>query len=144
MEKLVFSCTFKNNSDFEDLALELWLDNNKFFDSNVKKGTTPISYEFDEDEADHSLKIILKNKTSHHTTVDKDGKILEDTLISINDICFDEINVDQLFFEHAVYSHNYNGSGDNVEDNCYGDLGCNGTVELKFSTPFYVWLLEHM
>ena len=144
MEKLVFSCTVENNSDFEDLALEFWLDDDKFFDSNVKKRDTSISYELDEDEADHSLKIILKNKTIDHTNVDETGAILFDTLISIKDISFDEINIDQLFFEHAVYTHNYNGSGDNVEEKFYGDLGCNGTVELKFSTPFYMWLLEHM
>ena len=144
MEKLVFSCTVENNSDFEDLGLEFWLDDDKFFDSNVKKGDTSIIYEFKEDEADHSLKIVLKNKTIDHTTVDDTGKILTDALTSIKEICFDEINIDQLFFEHAVYTHNYNGSGDNIEDEFYGNLGCNGTVELKFSTPFYMWLLEHM
>lgn len=144
MEKIVFSCTIENNSDFEDLALELWLDNNNFFDSNVKKGDSSISYEFNEDSADHILKIVLKNKTTDHTTVDEFGKILSDTLISIKNICFDEITIDQLFFEHAVYTHNYNESGADVEEKFYGDLGCNGTVELKFSTPFYMWLLEHM
>ena len=144
MEKIVFSCSVNNISDFEDLALEFWLDDNKFFDNNVKKGNIRVSYEFDEDEADHILKIVLKNKTIDHTTVDETGKILSDTLVSINDISFDEININQLFFEHAVYTHNYNGSGADVEEKFYGDLGCNGTVELKFSTPFYMWLLEHM
>ena len=144
MEKLVFSCTIENNSDFEDLGLEFWLDDDKFFDSSIKKGITFVSYEFNEDEAKHSLRIILKNKTVDHTSVDEKGIILSDALLSIKDICFDEINLDQLFSEHAVYSHNYNGSGEDVQDKCYGDLGCNGTVELKFSTPFYMWLLEHM
>ena len=144
MEKIVFSCTVSNTSDFEDLALEFWLDDNKFFDNNVKKGNICVSYEFDEDEADHILKIVLKNKTIDHTTVDETGKILFDTLVSINDISFDEININQLFFEHAVYTHNYNGSGADVEEKFYGDLGCNGTVELKFTTPFYMWLFENM
>lgn len=143
MEKLAFSCTIENNSDFEDLGLEFWLDDDKFFDSNVKKGDTSINYKFNEDEADHSLKIVLKNKTIDHTTIDESGKIISDALISIKDISFDEININQMFFEHSVYSHNYNGSGNNVEDKFYGDLGCNGTLELKFSTPFYMWFLEH-
>ena len=144
MEKIAFSCTIENNSDFEDLGLEFWLDNDKFFDSNVKKKGASVNYEFDEDEANHCLKIIFKNKTTCHTNVDESGKIVSDALISINNISFNQINVDKLFSEHAVYTHNYNGSSDEIVDKFYGDLGCNGEVVFKFTTPFYMWLLENM
>jgi len=144
METIKFSCTIENNTDFDDLGIEFWLDNTCFFDSIIKKKQTLVNYEFNEDEADHVLRIIFKNKTIDHTTVDNTGKILTDALITVKDIVFDDINIDQLFFEHAVYMHNYNSTYSTVVDKFYGDLGCNGTVELKFSTPFYMWLLEHL
>ena len=145
MEKLKFSCTLVNNSDTTDLAIELWLDNKKFFDTNVKKGDTPTVYEFNKDETDHSFRIVLKNKTIDHTTVDDSGKILSDALISIKDISFDEINIDQLFFENAVYSHKTNNEDNELLDyDFYGHLGCNGTVTFNFYTPFHIWLLENI
>lgn len=144
MGKITFTCTIENNSDFENLGVEFWLDETKFFDSLIAKGITPITYEFAEDEADHSVKIILKNKTAEHTTISDDGKLLSDALISVKNIKFDDIEIDQLFFENAVYTHNYNGSGNWVDEKFYGHMGCNGKVELKFSTPFYMWLLKNM
>mgnify|MGYP003352455181 CR=1 FL=1 len=45
---------------------------------------------------------------------------------------------------YDAYRHDYNGTGQPTEDNFFGVLGCNGTVELRFTTPIYLWLLEHM
>jgi hypothetical protein len=47
--------------------------------------------------------------------------------------------IDQL-----VYEHNANGTGPLVQDKFYGEMGCNGTVTLEFSSPTYLWLLEQM
>jgi hypothetical protein len=44
----------------------------------------------------------------------------------------------------AKYQHDFNGTGKLTTQNFYGELGCNGTVSLKFSTPIYIWLLENM
>ena len=49
-----------------------------------------------------------------------------------------------MFVEQAVYTHDFNGTSKATENKFYGELGCNGTVSLKFSTPMYLWLLEHM
>ena len=144
MEKITFTCIIENLSGFEDLSLEFWLDDHKFFDATVNKGISTITHQFDDDESMHSLRIILKNKSAEHTTVDESGKIIQDALLSIKNICFDDISIDQLFFKNAVYSHNFNDTGPDTEDQFYGDLGCNGEVELEFSTPIYLWLLEHM
>jgi len=144
LEKIVFSCEVGNNSDIEDLALEFWIDGNKFFDDKIKKGSTLVHHEFNDDESNHNLEIILKNKTMHHTTVNEAGEIVSDALISIKDIVIDKVNIDQLFFKHAVYSHNYNGTASYVEEKFHGSMGCNGALEFTFTTPFYMWLLEHL
>lgn len=144
MKKLKFSCTVENTSRFDNLKLEFWLDNIKFFDSAVASGKTSVCYDFEEDNASHCLKIVLKDKTHEHTTVDDSGNIVSDVLISIKEICFDDIPVDQMIFDNATYTHNNNNSTDDIEDKFYGHLGCNGTVALEIKTPLYLWLLENM
>jgi hypothetical protein len=61
-----------------------------------------------------------------------------------NLISFDEIDCTQIIQDLAVYRHNFNGTGADIPDQFFGDMGCNGTIELKFATPVYLWLLENM
>lgn len=144
MEKINFSCNVKNTSDHTDLALEFWLDGDKFFDNHVKVGNTCINYQFDEDEADHCLSIVLKNKAQHHTKIDESGSILSDAVLTITDITFDDIQLDQIVYENAVYTHSYNGTGEETKEKFFGTLGCNGKVEFNFYTPFFMFFLEKM
>jgi hypothetical protein len=46
--------------------------------------------------------------------------------------------------EVAAYHHDTNGSTAPVTDSFYGTMGCNGRVEMRFTTPIYLWLLENM
>lgn len=144
MENLLFKCTLSNSTRFNDLGIEIWLDNNKFFDQNISTGSHHIAHTFPEDEAEHSLRFVLKNKQLGHTTINDTGEIISDALINISDISFDNVEIDQLFFEHATYTHDFNGATKLTNTKFYGSMGCNGTLELNFSTPFYMWLLEHM
>ena len=95
-------------------------------------------------DADHQLTFCLSQKTTAHTTIDGSGNIVSDVVVEIKDLCFDEIPLAQIFIEHAVYEHDFNGTGQLVKDKFYGTMGCNGTVALKFTTPIYLWFLEHM
>jgi hypothetical protein len=49
-----------------------------------------------------------------------------------------------MITQQATYTHNFNGAGAETQEKFYGEIGCNGIVSLKFSTPIYLWLLEHM
>jgi hypothetical protein len=97
-----------------------------------------------EDEADHELRFVMKNKLPEHTQVDEQGDIVKDARIVIRNISFDEIPLGQIVIKKAEYTHNFNGSSETVVDKFYGEIGCNGAVSLKFSTPIYLWLLENM
>lgn len=144
MEKVNFTCNLVNKSDTSDLAIELWLDNVKFFDNSVPPGEHPVRCEFEDSEEEHVLQFVLKNKTVDHTQVSENGEILSDALIEINNICFDDINIDQIVYQTAKYIHNQNNTAETIEDSFFGPMGCNGTVKFEFTGPFYVWLLEHM
>ena len=128
-----------------ELGFEAWIDDRKFLDVDHVKETQPVAVELeDQDDAEHELRLVLKNKTTEHTQVDEHGNIVADARLLITDVAFDEIRLGHMFSEQAVYTHNFNGTGKETEDKFYGELGCNGTVSLKFATPMYLWLLEHM
>jgi hypothetical protein len=126
------------------LGVEVWIDQQQIFDTEHLASTVKISHDIDEDDAEHQLHVVLKNKLPEHTTVDADGNITQDSVINVGSFEFDEIDVDQVVQEQAVYHHNFNGSAADVQDKFFGSMGCNGTVSLKFSSPIYIWLLENM
>jgi hypothetical protein len=143
--KFLITATVDTNSADKPLGLEIWLDNKLLQQNNTITGSNNITVEVDdEEEAEHELKFVLKNKTPEHTKVDSDGNILDDTVVKISDLKFDGIELGHMFYEQAVYRHNFNGSGPETEDKFFGIMGCNGAVTLKFTTPMYLWLLENM
>jgi hypothetical protein len=145
MQKIRISLDVINTSASHNIGIELFLDKVKFFDSIVSPGTHHVVHEFDEDEAEHYLYIVMKGKTQQDTKIDDQGNILEDAIIDIRNISVDEINIDQLVYDLAQYIHDGNGAEPVASINkFYGHLGCNGRVQLKFSCPTYLWLLENM
>jgi hypothetical protein len=126
------------------LGFETWLDDRLFLDVDHVQQVQKVTVEMDDDNAEHELRLVLKNKTAEHTCVDANGSIIQDARLRITDIAFDEIQLGHMFTEQAVYTHNFNSTGQPTQDKFYGEMGCNGTVSLKFTTPMYLWLLEHM
>lgn len=136
-------CVTTNNPDTA-LGFEAWLDDKIMFDADRVQQSTEISISVADEDAEHVLRLVLKGKCIDHTTVDSDGNILSDTVLTISDLAFDGIVLGQMLYDKATYVHDFNGSGKQVEDKFYGIMGCNGTVSLTFSTPVYLWLLENM
>jgi hypothetical protein len=124
--------------------MEIWLDQHKLFDQDRIDQIYQVEYELSDDDGDHELRFVLKNKQSGHTQVDAEGNIVSDATVMVSDIRFDDIDCQYLTTKLAEYQHDFNGTGNPIVDEFYGELGCNGTVSLKFSTPIYIWLLENM
>jgi hypothetical protein len=133
-----------SNNPTAALGFEAWIDNTIMFDINSVQTSTQVSIPIPDDDAEHVLKLILKGKCVEHTTVDSAGQIISDSVLTISDLAFDGIALGQIVYDKATYTHNFNGSGNSVEDQFFGTMGCNGAVALKFSTPIYLWLLENM
>jgi hypothetical protein len=143
--KFTITADVDTNSADNPLGLEVWVDNKllQYIDSVVGPAVVSVEVE-DADDVKHELKFVLTNKTQAHTTVDESGNILNDSVVEIKNIKFGEIELGHMFYEQAVYNHNFNGNGPVTEEKFYGTMGCNGTVSLKFTTPMYLWLLENM
>jgi hypothetical protein len=103
------------------------------------------------EEGNHELKIRLENKTSDDVVKDNPNSIdqftvVKDLLLNIDDIEIEDINLGHLKWS-AEYvldkPQEYQGKIITHMDNCV-NLGWNGTYILKFSSPFYIWLLEKL
>ena len=126
------------------LGTDVWIDNICVVNGELVDRIVHFSHVLEEDNAEHELRIVMKHKTPDHTELDNAGNIIRDAMLSISDIKFDEIALGQVLLNKAVYTHDFNGSQPPVDDKFFGDLGCNGTVSLKFTAPTYLWLLENM
>jgi hypothetical protein len=141
---ITISCIVDTTDPAAALGFEAWIDNQKFFDTDHVQARQPVVVEIADDDSEHELRFVLKNKIADHTRIDDAGNIVSDTTLTITDLAFDEIKLGHIVTEQAVYTHDFNGTQKEIQDKFYGEMGCNGTVSLKFITPVYLWLLEHM
>jgi len=138
------SCTISGTDITAQLGLEIWINDQQIFDNYSVASPQLFSYKITESDGNHELRFVMKNKRPDHTVLDHAGNIIKDAKILINNLTFDEIELGQVLFDHAEYTHNFNGTGATTTEKFYGEIGCNGTVSLKFTTPIYLWLLENM
>ena len=106
------------------------------------------SFTCDLDEREHVLGIRLLNKEMSDTVQNEDKTaIVNDLLLNIVSIEIDDIEVGKCKWENSVFvldsPAEYNGQTVTELTRCV-NLGFNGEYQFKFSTPYYVWLLENM
>ena len=139
------SCVIGTTDPTAQLGLTIYLDSHVLFNSDhVTQTHLPLTFDLEEDEAKHELQFVMKNKSVNDTVVDKNGNIVRDARLIISNLTFEEIALNQIFIDHAVYTHDFNGSQNEIKDKFYGEMGCNGTVSLEYTTPVYLWFLENM
>ena len=140
--------TISGNIDSSDtkipLGVEVWIDNTCIINTDHVDSNIQFTQEIPDDESEHELRIVLKNKVSAHTKIDDQNQLIEDVVLSVNDLCFDGVRLNYNCQQLITYTHDLNGTGDITHDKFYGEMGCNGTLSLKFTSPVYLWLLENM
>jgi hypothetical protein len=124
----------------------VWFDDHVVIQSEIaSKAEQIVSFERRVDEGAHELKIRLENKTNSDT-VTENGQVVKDMLLNIDDITIDDISLGNLLWS-AEYildrPQEYQGKTIDHLDGCV-NLGWNGTYVLKFTSPFYIWLLEKL
>ena len=106
--------------------------------------THQISHEFEDvDGQEHVLSIALSNKLPSHTKVDEQGNIVSDLLVNVSKFLLESVSIDQLVWASATYHHDFNGTRPSTVEQFFGNMGCNGQVEFRFTSPAYIWLLEN-
>ena len=144
MSTVKLSCMVEPTDSTKPLAFEIYLDHQSLFRVSPVTGPTPVTVEIPDDSAQHVLSFRLSGKTADHTELDSNGNIVRDSCLKITQISFDDIDITNLLPQTAVYYHDFNGTGSATQDTFYDVMGCNGSVDLPFTTPIYLWLLENM
>ena len=145
-EKLSFVVALSGTFWDQRPQFSIWLDDHVVTQSEiVSAAEQSITFEHTVDEGPHTLKIRLENKTTSDTVIEN-GEVVKDMLLNINDITIDDISLGNLLWSaEYILDHpqEYKGQTITKLDNCV-NLGWNGTYVLKFTSPFYVWLLEKL
>lgn len=138
------SCRISTTDAAVPLGIEIWLDDKCIFDQPWVQDTIEWCHSMPDDDGAHELRWVLKNKTQDHTQIDEQHNITKDGLLIIQDLSFDNIELGHVFTTSSSYRHDHNGTTEMADHSFYGEMGCNGTVSLKFTTPVYLWLLENL
>jgi len=145
-ESLEFAVTVSGTYWDRKPQFSIWLDDHVIIQTSISsESQQPHKFTRTIDEGEHTLKIRLENKTSSDTQI-VNGEVTNDMILNIDDITIDDISLGQLLWD-AEYKldkpQQYNGKEITELDNCV-NLGWNGTYVLKFTSPFYIWLLEKL
>ena len=146
MEELKLNFELNTTDPVAKLGFEVWVNEQCVFDTDHVAESLTITGNLPSDdvEKEHTLRLVLKNKLPEHTTISESGEILHDACLTISQLKFDNIPLNNLINELSVYNHDFNRTQAPTTEKFFGTMGCNGTVELKFTTPIYLWMLENL
>ena len=143
MSSSVFSVTLGTNGP--GLTVCVMLDHHVLYRGDPAGSTVTVCHDINDDDiSDHSLIIELANKTEAHCQVNEHGEIMKDTVVSLHSIMFDDVDITSNMRYISRYQHDFNGTGQTIEEPLMGTMGCNGTVTFDFTSPVYLWILENM
>ena len=145
-ETLSFVVTLSGTFWEKRPQFSIWLDDRIIIQSELtNQELRDIKFEHTVEQGPHDLKIRLENKADSDTVIEND-KIVKDMLLNIDDIIIDDISLGNLLWSAKYIPDKkqfYKGQEVDHLDSCV-NLGWNGTYILKFTSPFYIWLLENL
>jgi len=141
---VLISCDIESTDYSVPLGMEIWLDSNLIQAIDPVSQATHVEFTVDDADAQHELWFKLKNKQAQHTQIDSNNQIIKDATVKIANVEFDGIPLGQVLTKLAEYHHNFNDTAAPTVNKFYGEMGCNGLAVLKFTTPIYLWMLDHL
>jgi len=140
----VFGCQIGTTDASVPLSMRVVLNGQVVLEILHVTETVHFEYTIPDSEQEYTFAFEMSGKTADHTKLDDHGNIIKDACLTVLHMNFDKIDIGNILTSAAKYTHNFNGCGEDVVEKFYGDMGCNGQVTLKFSSPIYLWLLESM
>lgn len=126
------------------LNLEVAVDNKILWSKDIRLSQSVlIDCDDSMEKTSRILQFRMQGKTPQHTAV-SDGQIISDVCLSIKQTSFDGILIQRYLENNNRYFHDHNGNSEPVCQQFYGIMGCNGTVEMAFEAPVFLWLLENL
>ena len=131
METVKISFDIETSDAECPLGVEIWLDDTVLLTNNHVQEKIAFNYNIRDDDDEHKLRVVLSGKTADHTRVDEAGNIVKDATLQISNVVIDDLDVNQLFLEKCVYTHDFNGTQSEIQDTFHGIAGCNGTISFE-------------
>lgn len=133
------------NGNSQDVVLEIYLNQSKIFNTTADNQIHTVCLDISEDPADHVLTVKMNGKNRTHTVVDSNGSIVQDVYFEISRLEFDGLDMKDFYcLGKQCYTHSFNSARPEILDEFYGAMGCNGVVNLEFSTPIYLWMYHNL
>jgi hypothetical protein len=133
------------NQFCKEIMLEVWIDEQKIYETVATPDLHTINAQLTEEPGNHVLKLVMLGKLPQHTVCDTSGNILSDIYFQIFKLEFEELDMQNIFCQGLpIYTHSFNSTQAEFVDEFYGMLGCNGIVEIRFSTPIFLWLTDYL
>lgn len=133
------------NKNCTEVMLDVYCDDRKIFSTSATDVTHTVEIDVDDQPAQHQLRLVMSGKTRQHTKLDDQGNIAEDVFFTVSRLEFEELDMREIFcLGRPCYRHSFNGTRSEFLDEFYGFIGCNGTVELIFETPVFLWLNNYL
>ena len=128
---LVFSASFCNGWP----KIKVYLDEDLYQDHNFSKDSETVDVPLDLLDGLHTLKIELYNKSNRNTKV-VDDIIVQDQLVTLENIKVDGVTVPKNFLYEGLYTFN------NVAPHRGLTWGINGHWSWNFQTPIIDWIIK--
>jgi hypothetical protein len=136
---------------------EVKINSKSYFKSEItstEQEPTVIEFQAELTEgSEYNMIIERSGKGKNQTVLNDRGEIIKDQLLNIKSIEIDDINIGQLVYE-GVYTPKYpepwatqqRESGNDLKDSFKNvtQMGFDGEWNFKFTSPFYMWLLENL
>lgn len=136
---------FSASKSCDDIVLEIYCNDKKISESVALPTKQTVCINLSEDPADHCLRMIMRGKTNQHTVLDSNNEIVDDVWFSVDRLEFEDLDMREIFCQGCkCYTHSFNQNQPSFVDEFYGYIGCNGTIEIKFSTPIFLWLNDYL
>ena len=65
------------------LGTEVWIDQRQIFNCNHLTATKTVQFDVEDNDGEHELRIVLKNKLPEHTKIGAEGNIEQDAVIMV-------------------------------------------------------------
>lgn len=143
MSSSKFTVSLDTNSP--GLTVSVIINDHVLYRGDPSGSTVVVDHNInDTDLSEHRLTIQLADKTEAHCEINDHGDIVKDTVVALHSIKFDDVDITDIMRRISRYQHDFNGTGQPIEEPLMGTMGCNGIVTFDFTSPVYLWILENM
>jgi len=125
------------------LAFTVHHNGKKIYECNHINEKKHISLFLEDDSNTHEITWTMSGKQGSDTKLNEAGEIIKDAVLLTSNFKLDNFELGSKLINNSYYTHDYNGTTEQVKENYDNFMGCNGTVSFIFTSPAHIWILQN-